>query len=231
LTATFTREEIHKADILAEMLVDMELSDEIDHLLPFFKQPNSYYITEMAHKLTGIGRNSETIRTAVGRASKVVFALKHFAHHDNSGNKISSDINHGIRTVLTLYQTLLKQGCEVVELLGDIPQISCYPDELNQVWTNLIHNAIYAMKNKGTLTITTEKRGEKIKVTFTDNGSGIPEDIQPHIFDSFYTTKPAGEGSGLGLGICKRIIDKHDGEITFASTPGNTVFTVTLPIL
>ncbi len=231
LVEIFEHEEILKAEDLAEMLVDMELSDEIDHLLPFFKQPNSYYITEMAHKLTGIGRNSETIRTAVGRASKVVFALKHFAHHDNSGNKISSDINQGIRTVLTLYQNLLKQGCEVIEQFGDIPEISCYPDELNQVWTNLIHNAIYAMKNKGTLTITTEKTGGEIKVTFADSGSGIPEDVQPHIFDSFYTTKPAGEGSGLGLGICKRIIDKHDGEITFVSAPGNTVFTVTLPII
>jgi signal transduction histidine kinase len=231
LLSALNEHEIQKAEEVADMLVDMELGEEVQALLPQLAAPRGIAIVEMAHKLTGIGRNSETISIAVGRASKVVFALKHFTHHDNSGKMISSNVNLGIRTVLTLYQNLLKQGCEVIEQLGDIPEISCYPDELNQVWTNLIHNAIHAMNNKGTLTICTLRQGETILVSITDSGSGIPDEVKPHIFDSFYTTKPAGEGSGLGLGICKRIIDKHQGKIDFASEPGKTTFSVTLPVV
>ena len=199
-------------------------------IIPSLSLPEGFNIVEFAHRISGVGRNSETIRTAVGRASKVVFALKHFAHHDNSGHKISSDLNQGIHTVLVLYQSLLKQGCEVIEHYGQLPTINCYPDELNQVWTNLIHNALHAMQNKGVLTIDTKIEKQTITVSITDNGSGIPLDIQPKIYDSFFTTKPAGEGSGLGLGICKRIMDKHDGAIDFTSEPGRTTFIVTLPV-
>ncbi|WP_250656232.1 sensor histidine kinase [Alkalimarinus coralli] len=223
-------QQLERSDELADMLVDMDISSEITPLLPALAEPSAFKVVELAHRLTGIGRNSETVRTAIGRASKVVFALKNFAHHDDSGHMISSDINQGIQTVLVLYQSLLKQGCEVVEQFGDLPPIACYPDELNQVWTNLIHNALYAMENSGTLVIKTAHQGENIIVTITDNGCGIPQEIQSKIYESFFTTKPAGEGSGLGLGICKRIIDKHDGSIQFTSRPGETTFVVTLPV-
>jgi len=143
---------------------------------------------------------------------------------------ISSDINEGVHTVLVLYQSLLKQGCEVVECFGTLPVTHCYPDELNQVWTNLIHNALHAMQNKGVLTIKTQCEEQNIIVSITDNGSGIPSEVQPKIYDSFFTTKPAGEGSGLGLGICKRIIDKHNGSIDFISEPGRTTFRVVIPV-
>jgi len=221
---------IDKSDELADMLVDMNLNENITRLLPSLALSDGFNIVELAHRISGIGRNSETICTAVGRASKVVFALKHFAHHDNSGSMISSDINQGIHTVLVLYKSLLKQGCEVIEHFGELPVINCYPDELNQVWTNLIHNALHAMQNKGILTIETKLEAKNIIVSITDNGSGIPLDVQPKIYESFFTTKPAGEGSGLGLGICKRIMDKHSGSIDFTSEPGRTTFMVKLPI-
>jgi len=221
---------VGKSDELADMLVDMNLHEDITRLLPSLSLTEGFNIVELAHRISGIGRNSETIRTAVGRASKVVFALKHFAHHDNSGSMISSDINQGIHTVLVLYQSLLKQGCEVIEHFGALPVINCYPDELNQVWTNLIHNALHAMQNKGVLTIETKLEEQHIIVSITDNGLGIPLEIQPKIYDSFFTTKPAGEGSGLGLGICKRIVDKHHGTIDFTSEPGRTTFMVILPV-
>lgn len=221
---------IDKSDELADMLVDMNLSDDINRLLPSLSLTEGFNIVELAHRISGIGRNSETICTAVGRASKVVFALKHFAHHDSSGGMISSDINQGLHTVLVLYQSLLKQGCEVIEHFGELPAIHCYPDELNQVWTNLIHNALHAMQNKGVITIETQFEEQNIIVSITDNGSGIPLEVQPKIYDSFFTTKPAGEGSGLGLGICKRIMDKHNGSIDFTSEPGRTTFIVILPV-
>jgi len=221
---------IDKTEELAEMLVDMEMTAHIPQLLPSLCSSTSYSIVELAYNLTGISRNNETIQTAIGRASKVVFALKNFTHHDHSGNMVNSNINDGIKTVLILYRSLLKQGCEVIEHYGKIPTIDCYPDELNQVWTNLIHNALHAMQNKGILTISTTFIDDQLLISFTDTGTGIPLEVQPKIYESFFTTKPAGEGSGLGLGICKRIIDKHNGDIDFSSKIGETTFIVTLPV-
>ena len=222
---------IDKVDDLAEMLVEMVLSEKLTDLLPELSSAKSFDIVVLAHQLTGIGRNSATIQTAIGRASKVVFALKNFTHLDRSDQAILTNINQGIRTVLVLYQGLLRQGCEVIEHFGNLPEIKCYPDELNQVWTNLIHNSLHAMQNKGILTIQTEQQAKNVLVTISDTGLGIPLEAQPKIYDTFFTTKPAGEGSGLGLGICKRIIDKHQGSIEFTSEPGKTSFTVILPIL
>lgn len=216
---------------LADMLVDMQLYEQVETFLPALQEPDAQRCVALAHRLTGVGRQSETIRTAIGRASKVVFALKHFTHHDHSGNAIQTDVNDGIRTVLVLYHNLLKQGCELVEDYGDLPEIQAYPDELNQVWTNLIHNALYAMQYQGVIEVHTGLDADGwVSVRICDNGAGIPEPIQSKIYDSFFTTKPAGEGSGLGLGICKRIVDKHGGQISFESRPGHTCFTVRLPL-
>jgi signal transduction histidine kinase len=143
---------------------------------------------------------------------------------------IQSNINEGIKTVLVLYQNQFKQGCEVHLDYGDLPSTLCYPDELNQVWTNLIHNALQAMHNEGELSISTKVQENNILVQFSDNGPGIPDDIQEKVFSSFFTTKPAGEGSGLGLGICKKIVDKHQGDIDFESELGRTTFSVSIPI-
>lgn len=222
---------IEQAEEIAEMLVEMELSEKVDSLVHGLSSAKSFEAVVLAHQLTGIGRNSATIQTAIGRASKVVFALKNFTHLSCSDEAIRTDINQGIRTVLVLYQGLLRQGCEVVEHFGNLPEINCFPDELNQVWTNLIHNSLHAMQNKGTLTIQTQQQQNNIVVTITDTGSGIPVEAQSKIYDTFFTTKSAGEGSGLGLGICKRIIDKHQGSIEFTSEPGKTSFVVVLPII
>ena len=223
--------EIDDSDELTELLLDMINISDLDDLSPYLKNRNALSVVDLAHSLSALERNNQTILTAITKASKVVFSLKNFSHHDITGNKILNNINYGIQTVLVLYQNFLKQGCNVVESFGELPDILCYPDELNQVWTNLIHNALYAMENSGTLTIETFSENNSIIVKITDDGSGIPQEIQEKVFTSFFTTKPAGEGSGLGLGICKRIIDKHEGDISLTSKPGKTTFTVTLPIL
>ncbi|MFT6031303.1 MAG: two-component system NtrC family sensor kinase [Oleiphilaceae bacterium] len=217
--------------ILTELLLDMVNVADLEELSIYLNNKNALHIVKLAHHLSALERNNQTIQTAISKASKVVFSLKNFSHHDMSGNKILSNINYGIKTVLVLYQNFLKQGCNVVENYADLPDIFCYPDELNQVWTNLIHNALYAMQNVGMITIDTKIESNMIVVCITDDGSGIPKDIQEKVFTSFFTTKPAGEGSGLGLGICKRIIDKHEGDITLLSQPGKTTFTVKLPML
>jgi signal transduction histidine kinase len=131
--------------------------------------------------------------------------------------------------VLTLYHNLIKRGVNVVLNCSEVPPVLCYPDELNQVWTNIVHNALHAMDYQGTLTIDAIEEGDQIKITVTDTGKGIPSEIQQKIFDPFFTTKALGEGSGLGLHIVKQIIDKHQGKIKVRSIPGLTVFTVYLP--
>lgn len=141
-----------------------------------------------------------------------------------------SDLTGGIETVLTLYQNQMKHGIEVIRNFEELPSVLCYPDELNQVWTNLVHNAIQAMENKGTLQIDVRSRNDRAVVTVTDSGNGIPDEIRERIFEPFFTTKPAGEGSGLGLDIVRKIIEKHRGEIRVESEPGKTAFSVILPI-
>jgi signal transduction histidine kinase len=111
-----------------------------------------------------------------------------------------------------------------------VPSILCYPDELNQVWTNLVHNALQAMVYKGVLRVDVTRDARNLLVSITDSGEGISPEIMPKIFEPFFTTKPAGEGSGLGLDIVRKIVEKHQGTIDVASIPGQTTFTICLPL-
>lgn len=232
LKRTLTREleerGVPNADIVADTLSDMKIYETIDSFLPILTHPDSQKLLEFAYNLSGLQRGNNTIETAADRAAKVVFALKSYARYDQSDELFKVSLTAGIDTVLTLYQNSLKQGVEVVQNYAELPPIYCYPDELNQVWTNLIHNAIQAMDNKGTLAIEVTQKGGFAKVRITDNGKGIPEEIKSRIFEPFFTTKPPGEGSGLGLDIVRKIVEKHQGEIEFDSVPGKTTFTVSL---
>jgi two-component system NtrC family sensor kinase len=133
--------------------------------------------------------------------------------------------------VLIIYHNQLKYGIEVTkEYEPDLPAILGLPDQIAQVWTNIISNAIQAMQGKGSLHIRVWQEGDDIIASFTDSGPGIPKEIQDKIFEAFFTTKPAGEGTGLGLDISRKIADKHGGKIYFESEPGKTTFYVRLPI-
>jgi len=222
--------EIPDADTIADALVDMKVHDQIDSFLPLLKRSDRLRLLDIAYKLSGLQRGTQTIETATDRASKVVFALKTYARYDQLGKMMAASLTDGLETVLTLYQNQLKQGVEVIRNYHDLPPILCYPDELNQVWTNLIHNALQAMVNRGTLILEVTQVAEQAQVSITDSGSGIPPEIKSKIFEPFFTTKPPGEGSGLGLDIVKKIITKHGGQITVESQPGRTTFRVLLPI-
>ncbi|MEG4577478.1 ATP-binding protein [Microcoleus sp. N3A4] len=222
-------EDIDEADDIADTLVDMGIY-EADDFLSLLQKVDRDRILEMAYKLSEIQRGTQTINTAAERASKVVFALKTYARYDSSETMVQSNITEGIETVLTLYQNNLRHGVEVIRNFQKIPPVLCYVDQLNQVWTNLIHNALQAMDNKGTLTLDIVHESNYIKVGVTDSGKGIPPEVMPKIFAPFFTTKPPGEGSGLGLDIVRKIVDKHRGKIEVASVPGKTTFTVVLPV-
>ena len=178
-------------------------------------------------------RNTHAIRTAIRRITRIVGALKGYSHLDQA--KVSAaDLHEGIENTLVILHSELKYGINVTRDYAELPAVPVYVDELNQVWTNLIHNAVQALGGKGELLIETrvadEEEGGSVAVTIQDNGPGIPSDVMPRIFEPFFTTKPKGEGTGLGLGIVKQIVDKHGGRIDVTSQPGCTRFTVRLPI-
>ncbi|MDY6991197.1 MAG: PhnD/SsuA/transferrin family substrate-binding protein [Pseudomonadota bacterium] len=222
--------ELAHAAALADTLVDLNVtSEEVEQFLPLLKVDTQQTIVNTIYQLNSLQKSAQTITTASERAAKVISALKCFAHFDHSGEKTHANIIDGIETALTLYHNQIKQGFEVIRQYREISALACYPDELNQVWTNLIHNALQAMNNQGTLIIDVSQRDQALYVCFTDSGSGIKEAIKAKIFEPFFTTKPAGEGSGLGLDIVKKIIHKHEGRIEVDSQPGKTTFTIILP--
>jgi signal transduction histidine kinase len=149
---------------------------------------------------------------------------------DNCGQQIESDIIEGIETVLALYNHNIKQGIEVVRNYTEIPKIKCYPDELNQVWTNIISNALQAMEYNGVIEINVFEDKKEVVVSIVNSGPGIPEEIRKVIFEPFFTTKHQGEGTGLGLDIVKKIVIKHNGTIDVESISGKTAFIVRIPI-
>jgi len=228
---------IASAARVADTLVDMGMYADVTPTLMLLQSDQVFPMLQAAYHLSTQHHHSANILAAVERMSKIVFALKSYAHTDASGEATMARVTDGLEVVLTLYYNQLKQGIEVVKQYADAPPIRCYPDELNQVWTNLIHNAIQAMQGKGRLEIAVnlvETHGRAslqggVVVAITDSGPGIPDAIKERIFEPFFTTKPAGEGSGLGLDICKKIIDKHQGKIGFDSQPGRTTFRVWLP--
>jgi len=172
----------------------------------------------------------DEVTKSAERISEIVKAVKSYSYLDQAPIQ-SIDVHEGIENTLTILRSRLKQGVTVQrDYAPDLPHIDAYGSELNQVWTNIIANAIDAMQDKGEIKIkTSRKDDEHVVVEITDNGPGIPPEIQSRIYDPFFTTKPPGVGTGLGLNITYNIVKKHRGEISVSSQPGNTTFRVVLP--
>ena len=230
ITSLLENHNIDNAYSFADTFVDMMIVKDTEKHIELLREKDSESIIEKAYKLTGLIRSINNIEFAAARASKVVFALKNFSRIGYANEQVNANIIEGIETVLTLYGNQIKQGIEVSKSYEDIPNILCYPDELNQVWTNIIHNAIYAMELAGVLNIKVFIEKEYVVISITDSGKGILSSEINKIFNPFFTTKPVGEGSGMGLDIAKRIIDRHKGKISVESIPGKTTFRVFLPI-
>ncbi|RKZ41561.1 MAG: hybrid sensor histidine kinase/response regulator [Gammaproteobacteria bacterium] len=231
LRQKLSSEHIEGASTLADTLIYMKIGEYLEDLLPWLKDKEAISIAKTARNFVSIQNNSSNITLAVDKASKVVFALRKFAHHDTSGEKAELDLIDSIETVLTLYYNQIKQGTEVIKQYQKLPLVWCYTDEVHQVWTNIIHNALQAMDYKGKLTLKTVYSQDQVIISFTDTGCGIPENIKERIFEPFFTTKGRGEGSGLGLDIVKKIIDKHHGKIEIESEVGKgTTFQIFLNV-
>jgi len=172
----------------------------------------------------------EEINQGSERISEIVKSLKSYVYLDQAPIQ-AVDIHEGLNNTLVMLRHKLKEGVDVKREYGeDIPPIQAYGSELNQVWTNIIDNAIDAMNGKGEIRIATRMEGDRVIIDLEDNGPGIPEEIREEIFSPFFTTKAVGKGTGLGLNISYKIIEKHAGEVKVFSKPGKTRFQVSLPI-
>ena len=170
------------------------------------------------------------IEQSTGRIAELVKAVKSYSYMDQSPMQ-EVDIHDGIESTLTMLGHKLKNVTLRRAFDRSIPRLMAYGSELNQVWTNLIDNAIDAVNGSGKICVGTCHEDNQLVVEIVDNGPGIPPEVQAHLFEPFYTTKPVGSGTGLGLIISNRIVaDRHGGEIEFESKPGETRFKVRLPI-
>jgi signal transduction histidine kinase len=205
----------HKLDELTDQIPNYALGDVISWL---------------AANLTTVGLIKE-IKQSSDRISELVKSVKSYAH-GNTVQQHQVDVHEGIENTLTMLSNKLKGGIEVIREYGhNLPEVNTFGSELNQVWTNLIDNAVDALDGKGKIFIRTSRNDQYLIIEIADNGPGIPPEIQSRIFQPFFTTKGVGKGSGLGLDIIHDIvIKKHQGEIKLNSQPGNTSFQIFLPI-
>jgi signal transduction histidine kinase len=180
--------------------------------------------------LIGVARLIGEIENSTRRISDLVRAVKEYSHMDRPAME-DTDVHQGLENTLAILGHQLKRGIHLVrDYDKSLPQVRAFGGELNQIWTNLIDNAIDAMHGEGELRVRTARELDRVLVEISDNGPGIPADVLPHIFDPFFTTKGVGEGTGLGLDTACRIVRNHHGEIRVSSQPGETRFQVFLPV-
>lgn len=167
----------------------------------------------------------------IDQMHELVENLRDFTRLDRA--KIAQfDLNKGLHTVAYIARSAIPNRVKVVEEYGELPLVECNPSQLNQVFLNLINNAAQAIPGDGTVTVRSFVEGGRVRIDVSDTGSGIPAEVQPRIFETYFTTKPAGEGTGLGLPIVKSIVDEHGGEIKFSTRQGEgTTFSVFLPVV
>ena len=185
----------------------------------------------VAATLTARGLAAE-LQESTARMSELVGAVKTYAYMDR-GDLVEVDIHEGLETTLVVLGHKLKHTSIEVERHYDrtLPKLTVRGSELNQVWTNLLDNAIGALGDSGTITITTRRDGDGAVVEIADDGPGMPEENRDRIFDAFFTTKDVGQGTGLGLSTARQIVvDRHGGSLTLDSRPGATIFRVSLPL-
>jgi signal transduction histidine kinase len=173
----------------------------------------------------------EESREGTERIKKIVLDLKEFAHPGQKQKK-PANLNKGLESTLNVVWNEFKHKARVLKDFGELPEVSCFPQQLNQVFMNVLMNAAQAVSENGEIRIQTRHEDRCIKVVIQDNGTGIEEKNLLRIFDPFFTTKDVGEGTGLGLNIAYNIVKKHNGSISVESTVGEgTTFTVKIPVV
>jgi signal transduction histidine kinase len=205
-------------------------TDEQNKLLDLSQHENLEGVLRYLHNFLEVSQMTAEIHSAAGRISEIVKALKSYSYLDQAPMQMV-DLHRGIDDTLLILRSKLREDIHIVrQYAKDLPQIFAHGSELNQVWTNLVDNAIDALPEGGQITIRTLWNQDWVVVEIEDSGTGIPVEIQDRIFDPFFTTKPVGKGTGLGLDIAYNIVvHKHHGDLKVTSVPGKTCFEVWLP--
>ena len=214
-------------------LVDLGYTDQtLSALLADFPRPLRATLLAWLCGRFDSHRVLAEIQEGATRISEIVKALKLYIYLDQAPVQ-QVNVHEGLESTLLILRSKLIAGITVQrDYAPNLPCIEAHGSELNQVWTNLIDNAVAAMRGQGTLTLSTRREGDWVIVEISDDGPGIPAEMQARIFDPFFTTKAPGEGSGLGLSICHNIVvNRHQGKLSVTSQPGNTCFTTALPII
>jgi signal transduction histidine kinase len=229
LNGTGFKDAAQIAESFAEIGVTV---DELDDIIAGMSEHSPELALTWIENIVMSERLLTEIQKASGRISQLVNSIKSYVHMDRSYDMQPTDIHDGLDSTIVLLNHKIKQkNIHVVKnYFENVPQVEAFAGELNQVWTNIIDNALDAMDKGGTLSVTTSIERNMVKVSIVDTGHGIPKDIKDKIFDPFFTTKPVGSGVGLGLEMVKRIVLKHHGDIKVSSEPGKTEFIVCIPI-
>jgi len=220
---------------LTETLTDFNIStDELDRVKSWLRPEDVAPVVGWVNQVLTTDKLVCDIEDASKRINTLVTSIKGYTHMDQSTEKQLSDIHPGIRNTLTMLgHKLKKNNIKVIEnFQSDLPHAHIFVSEMNQVWTNLIDNAIDAMEtiSNPVLEIKTARDREFVNVSIIDSGVGIPKEVQDKIYDPFFTTKPMGKGTGLGLEVVRQIINQHNGKIELHSKPGRTEFKICFPI-
>jgi signal transduction histidine kinase len=231
LTAWMDAHSVTESWKLASILVESRVSTaELEEILRKVGQEALSDVLTRLNYAIEAARLVQEIQHSATRISELVQAIKEYTYMDQAPEQ-EIDVHAGIESTLTiLAHKIRKKKITIVrDYNREVPKICAHGVELNQVWTNLIVNAIEAMTDGGELRIRTRRSTGEVVIEIQDNGSGIPAEVLPHIFDPFFTTKGVGEGTGLGLDTCMRVVRKHRGKLSVKSVPGETVFQVILP--
>ncbi|HEY4603110.1 MAG TPA: ATP-binding protein [Blastococcus sp.] len=212
---------------VAAGLTPQDLDRVADAVAPSFLEPALRWLAYTVETETLLIEIGDSTR----RISNLVDAAKQYSQMDRIPHQ-STDLREGLDATLVMLGGKIAPGVTVVKDYDpDLPKVPAYAGELNQVWTNLIVNALDAMAGEGVLTVRTGRDGDCAKVEIADTGPGIPEDLRRRVFEPFFTTKPVGEGTGLGLDVSWRIVvQRHGGDLRVTSSPGDTRFSVLLPL-
>ena len=221
---------VQDARIVADHFYDLGISPDDKTLSPLLAGSRTLFVVRNVSDLLAARRMAEIVDVAGKKAAAVVSALKFYLSPESAEMEGIVMIEDDIEQILTLMHNMLKHGIVVRREFSGV-KTKGSSEKLGQVWMNVIRNAAQAMDFRGDLLIRAVATGSKAIISFIDSGPGIPDDVLPHIFEPFFTTKQHGEGMGLGLDICRRIVESHDGTMEVDTRPGRTEFRIILPLI
>ncbi|MGL6343929.1 MAG: hybrid sensor histidine kinase/response regulator [Waterburya sp.] len=229
--------QLQEAATIADILINLGADEEIEGFLPLLTSENYFKVLENAYLVHNLHQNIANITESTSKFTKIIAALENYTNiQKNEEEKRQAHLENTIEMALQLIAKKIPTGIQIVKHYSNISTIYCYPEKLQKVWVHLLQNAVDTIGTQGILTINVYQQQDNLAVDIIDTGEGIDPEIVNKLCDPFFTTKPLGENTGLGLTIAKQIIEQHEGSISIttlsskATLPGKTKFTVLLPL-